>query len=103
MVRLAAVLGPVLIKIGQSFPAGCGYLSEPFSPRIGPLIATGLGHRAGSVVVSCDSFKIGVEQLLTVITCHLAIVSFDRGARLSGKPLLCGLGRTMGWGGTLAP
>jgi hypothetical protein len=55
------VLGNVLVKIGQRFPAGCGYGSHFVSPRIGPLFAMGLCHSASGFIVSCDGVKIGVE------------------------------------------
>jgi len=32
----------VLVKLGQRFSAGSGYLSRSFPPSIGPLITSGL-------------------------------------------------------------
>ena len=55
------MLCSVLVKLGQRFPAGRGYFSHFFPPRIGPLIASGLSHSSSGFIVLCDSGKIGVD------------------------------------------
>jgi hypothetical protein len=82
----AAMLRNVPVKIGQSLPAGPANISHFFPPRLGPLIATGLRHGGCGFVVLCDSGKIGIEQLLTVIACHSGIIFIDARPLLSGKP-----------------
>jgi hypothetical protein len=71
----------MLVKIGQRFPADRAYISHSFPPSVGPLIATGLRHSAGGFVVSCDGGKINVEQMPTIIACHLSdyTTRFSRG------------------------
>jgi hypothetical protein len=97
------MLRNVPVKIGQSLPAGPANISHFFPPRLGPLIAMGLRHGGCGFVVLCDSGKIGIEQLLTVIERHSGIIFIDARPPLSGKPRLCLLGRTMNQGAFLGP